>query len=445
MNKNLYVFFLVLLLVLSYQLLVGTNKADQLRYRLEDLGGKKGLNFFILPDGKDLGNIPFDPKNPLTPAKVRLGEQLFYEPILGSLPELPDRLMYSYSCATCHAPSAGFQNGARQAIGDGGIGFGRKGEGRKKHPSYRERELDVQLRKTPSILNVAYQELMFWDGQFGSNSLNKRYIKEWLENTPSEVNFLGFEGVESQAIAAFGVHRLSMPDSLILSNKEIKSLFDEAFPETPESSRYSDTTAALAIAAYERTLLTSNAPFQKWLRGEEEVLSEAELEGALLFFGKAKCFNCHTGPALNSNDFYALGMGEMKGAGTYKTSGYSSERLGRAGFTKREEDLYKFKVPQLYNLKDAEYFGHGATFKTISEVIEYFNLAEPQSNEIHREQLSDLFVPLNLNQEEISQLHVFISESLWDIKKYEDVPRVLVSGSKPAFLNLALLDSLSTY
>lgn len=428
MKKTLFLALVISLLALSVSRWV--NRSEELRNRLIELGGEKGLNFFEIPGFYDLENIPSDPKNPLNNAKVALGRQLFYEPLLGANPELPGLQQYQYSCATCHAPKAAFQFGGRQAIGDGGDGFGIMGERRTKHPGYREREVDVQARKTPSVLNTPFQSLMFWDGQFGGGQLNWGTEIEWKEGTPMSVNHLGYEGLESQAIAAFKVHRLGLTDTLFKTNGEYKALFDQAFSDVPKTSRYTDTTAALAIAAYERTLLTNNAPFQQWLKGNEKAMSLLEIEGAALFFGKAGCFNCHTGPALNSEGFHALGMGELKGKNTYQTRGIKNERLGRGGFTKRDADKYKFKVPQLYNLADASFYGHGATFTSVKEVVEYLNNAKPQNNEIHAEQLSPYFKPLNLSENEVEVLTAFLLNALRDTTIYTRVPQKLMSGAK---------------
>lgn len=406
------------------------NKSEALRDRLALLGGEKGIEFFKMPSSEQLESIPQDSKNRITKAKVTLGKQLFYETALGSKPEVKTGgLKFTYSCASCHVPQAGFQFGGRQAIGDGGSGFGVKGEERGKHENYRERELDVQARKSPSVLNSAYQKVMFWDGQFGAKANNIGTDMEWREGTPMEVNLLGFEGLESQAIAGFKVHRMSLTDSFLIANKEYSVLFDEAFPEKEKANGYSDTTAALAIAAYERTLMTDKSPFQLWLKGEEQVMTAPEIDGALLFFGKGGCFNCHTGPALNSDTFHALGMDELKGEGTFKTRGVKSERLGRGGFTKKEDDMYKFKVPQLYNLSDANHFGHGATFNSVREVVGYINKAAPQNKEIYDNQLSPLFLPLNLSDKEIDLITLFIEKSLYDPYLSRYVPQKLISGN----------------
>ncbi len=88
-------------------------------------------------------------------------------------------------------------------------------------------------------------------------------------------------------------------------------MFDRALSDLPESRKYIAEGAELAIAAYERTLLSSAAPFQRWLRNDESAMTEAQKEGALLFFGRSKCYTCHYGPSLAAMEFHASGFGDF--------------------------------------------------------------------------------------------------------------------------------------
>ena len=97
----------------------------------------------------------------------------------------------------------------------------------------------------------------------------------------------------------------------VLDDYGYRAYYDAAFPDFDESERYSPTTSSFAISAFLRTMLTNQAPFQQWLKGETDALTENQKEGALLFFGKARCFNCHEGPALNAMDFHALGTPDL--------------------------------------------------------------------------------------------------------------------------------------
>lgn len=334
-----------------------------------------------------------------------------------------------YSCASCHHAQGGFQACLPQGIGEGGMGFGHHGEKRRKNPHYNLTEVDVQAIRTPSVLNVAFQTNMLWNGQFGANGVNKGTWSSWMRGTPRETNYLGFDGVETQAIAAMDVHRLEAKEYPL---QDYIPLFQKAFPDVLEKQQVSSLNAALAIAAYERTLMTQQAPFQKWLAGEEVSMTIEEKKGAILFFGKAACSNCHTGPALNSMEFHALGMHDLHigAAGrVVAVSDTAVEHKGRGGFTNDPEDLYKFKVPQLYNLKDSPFYGHGASFRSIRDVITYKNNGISENKKIGKKQLSPYFQPLGLTEQEINQIAQFIETGLYDPHLERYVPSELPSGN----------------
>jgi len=387
-----------------------------------------GNDFFALPSSNDLAAIPQDPQNELTPYKVALGKLLYHETGLAINPEKAES-MHTYSCATCHHAGGGFQAAVPQGISDGGVGFGINGEARLPSESYMFDELDVQPIRTPSILNVAYQENQLWNGQFGATFLNEGTEDQWTEETPKFVNFLGYEGTEIQAIAGLEVHRLGIDQSFIESHPVYKLYFDLAFPGMTDEEKYTLETTGLAIAAYERTVMANQSPWQDYLRGVNSAMSDQEKRGATLFLGKANCVSCHTGPSLNTMSFEALGMGDLDEVpGTYGVNPDDGAHLGRGGFTKKEEDNYKFKVPQLYNLTDSPFFGHGSTFNSVEDVIRYKNDAIAQNPEVPASQLSPEFIPLGLTDDEISDLTVFIEISLHDDNLFRYVPDALPSG-----------------
>lgn len=402
---------------------------DELAETLRSLSFSGDLSFFQFPDSDDYAQIPQDPANPLTAAKVELGKLLYHETGIARTPQDMAGLG-TYSCASCHFASAGFQAGRHQGIGEGGEGFGLNGEGRDNNEDYNVLNVDVQPVRSPTTLNSAYQIAMLWNGQFGAKGINAGTEYAWTAGTPKEVNHLGFHGVETQAIAGLSVHRMLEDTSDVSDLANYKALFDAAFPEVPEADRYNRVPAGLAIAAYERTLLANEAPFQQWLRGNTDAMNALEKEGALVFFGKAQCGNCHTGPALNSMEFHAIGLADLMDCPeeVLLTSVNAVEHLGRGGFTNRAEDMYKFKVPQLYNLKDSPFYGHGGTLRSIRETIEYKNEAVSQKTEVPAAQLSDEFIPLGLTDDEINALVAFIENALYDqrLSRYE--PEVLPTG-----------------
>jgi len=384
---------------------------------IELFGSKESL---ILPASNDYNIIPNDAKNSITKAKVELGKLLFHETFLGKNPKM-DESMNSYSCASCHHAAAGFQSGLLQGIGEGGIGFGLRGEGRLKSSSYLERDLDVQPIKSPSILNVAYQDVMLWNGQFGAVGSNAGTEANWTVGTPKENNSLGFEGVETQAIAGIGVHRQLIDEDFIKSSS-YKALFDVAFPNDTEDNCYTKLNAALAIAAYERTVLSNEAPFQLWLNGDDFAMSDDELQGARLFFDKGQCYTCHSGPGLNGMEFHALGMNDLAGENVLTVIDETTKK-GRGGFTGNSEDDYKFKTPQLYNLKDVDFYGHGGSFTSVRDIISYKNEAAHENSDVSSNKLSSLFHPLNLTDEEVDLITLFVENSLYDpnLKRYQPV------------------------
>ena len=408
---------------------VSTELDLQLERVLEGESPTGGVDFFRMPDSEDLGNIPQDENNPLSSEKVLLGKMLFHESGIGTNP-LKDISTETYSCASCHFAGAGFQAGRFQGLGDGGIGFGINGEGRMKGPLYRDEDIDAQPIRTPSIMNGAYQKNMFWNGQFGATGANLDLESQFTPNTPKETNNLGYEGLEIQAIAGLDLHRQNISEEII-TQLGYKEMFDEAFSDFDENERYSKVTAGLAIAAFERTVLANESPFQKWLTGEKSALTDKERRGAILFFDKAECVSCHTGPALNRNEFHALGMKDLDQYGlqtVFRLEDAENTNLGRGGFTGNERDNYKFKVPQLYNLVDSPFLGHGSSFNTIRDVIRYKNTAIQENSEVPINSLSFNFIPLGLTPAEIDELTSFVRNALYDPNLIRYQPDEVNSG-----------------
>lgn len=394
---------------------------------LEQAANGKGIEYFKMPQSNELAKIPQDPKNPLTPEKVALGKLLFHETGLALNPKLPEGIK-TYSCASCHHSRAGFQACLPQGIGEGGQGFGITGESRIKNNHYTDAEIDVQPIRTPSALNIAYQTNILWNGQFGGTGVNVGTEASWLANTPKEKNFLGYEGTETQAIAGMDVHRLHIDSEFVAQYPEYQQLFDAAYPNLPPSERVTTITAGLAIAAYERTLLANRSPFQRWLNGDYDAMTPQQRFGALYFFGQAECVRCHTGPALSSMDFYALGMNDLNLSShnnIYNTSSSQPEHKGRGGFTGKIEDMYKFKVPQIYNLKNTPFYGHGASFSNISDIVRYKNNATAENPNVPESQLAAEFKPLNLTEKQIKAIADFIENALNDPDLSRYVPNIL--------------------
>ena len=394
----------------------------------------KSKDFYLLPDSDDFANIPQDPMNPITQAKVDAGKLIYHDPAFAT--EGVALRAWTWSCATCHHARAGFKSGLIQGMGEGGEGFGLKGETRTWHdPDTGTQDADVQPVTSPTVLNVAYQDVMLWNGALGNASngiINVGIEPERLmtEGTPKEANREGLSGIETQAIAGTGVHRiLGFPPEL--EQTDYYQMLLDAFPEFSRDELNKSSTRA--IAAFERTVLANKALFQKWLRGDEFAMSEKEISGAEVFFGDGGCVACHQGPALSSpvgatedQVFFAVGFSDLD---VNEIIGDVADgvRLGRGGLTGLDEDNYKFKVPQLYNLADINVFGHGGSFSSVREVVEYKNAGVAQ-NEASITNLDYRFVPLNLSATQVDDLVEFLEVSLRDpdLMRYE--PTSLPSG-----------------
>lgn len=403
---------------------------EELLDLVEKAGGARGSGAFILPDGTDLSSIPGDPRNPLTEEKVLLGRLLFHETALAQSP-VKESGRGTYSCASCHHADAGFQSGVRQAIGEGGFGLGSRGSARELDSDYSVSTADIQPIRTPSVLNAGFQNVAFWNGQFGTTGPNSGTEDRWRAGTPLELNGLGFSALETQAIAAVREHRMSGGAEYLAAEFErYDDLFRAAFPERSPLERATDETAALAIAAYERTLIPSRAPFQKWLGGDPAAMSDQEKRGAILFFGQAGCAGCHNGPGLGADSFHALGMHDLSGPDlAMPFDPVDPVHMGRGGFSGDPTEYFRYKTPQLYNLADHRYFGHGASIGSVRDVIEYKNRGVPENRFIPSDRVSPHFHPLLMNRKEIDQLESFLVRSLRDPDLDRYVPDRLPSGN----------------
>ena len=442
------------------------SRVDRLVELLEQNSLTGSHEDFILPDSDDLAAIPQDlDTNPLTPEKIALGRLLFHETAVGTATSAPDRVE-TYACASCHHAAAGFKSGIAQGLGDGGSGFGRDGSRRRLarglDPNAGDTDPakpDFQPVTSPTVLNSAYQDVMLWNGALGSRPGSVNIDEITLENKKpdfgpldAKVNQFGLPGLETQVLAGTRVHRLSFDDGSILTeHPDYARMYAAAFPDGPDESLIPPGSlvsaealgAALAIAAYERTVLANRAPFQRWLRGDRGALRGRELAGAELFFGKAGCVRCHTGPALSSwpdakegELFFAVGFADLdtRRRDILGTVGDVDSR-GRGGFTDTPADDFKFKVPPLYNLADTRVFGHGASFRSVRDVIRYKNagIVDPgDAQNGHGTNAIDptgLTAPLGLTGREIGDLTRFVERSLHDPDLERYVPDSLPSGN----------------
>ena len=400
---------------------------NQLENSIQGKSPNGTLDFYVLPNENDLNLIPQDPKNPLTPQKVELGKLMFHDTGLGQDP-MKEAGRGTYSCASCHVSEAGFRPGNFQGIADGGVNFGIGGEDRVKNTLYSDDELDVQSARPLSMVNVAYVSNTFWNGQFGGGNVNEGTEDVWDLRDDTELNHLGFEGIETQNMDGLIAHRITINKEL-LDEYGYTFLFDQVFADVPVEERYTITTASLAFSAYIRTILANRAPFQDWLKGDREALGYEEKKGAILFFEKAQCIQCHYNQNLGSSEFHALGVTDMDQIPSYNTSPDDRRNLGRGGFTLQPEDNYRFKVPGIYNLQGANFYFHGASKTSIRDLVEYKNAAQSENSRVPQDLISSKFKPIGLTEEEKNHLIAFLENGLQDpdLKRY--VPTSVLSGN----------------
>ena len=283
--------------------------------------------------------IPRD--NPLTPAKVELGRQLFFDPRLSA--------DGSVSCGSCHEPRFAFADGKKTAVGIGG----RTG-----------------ARNTPTILNAMFNSTLFWDGR--SDSLEEQ-SKEPLVN-PDEMGNASPEQVVNR-IAAI---------------PEYAEQFQKVFAG-PVDVRL----LTRAIAAYERTLVSANAPFDRFQAGDRSALNERAQAGLALFRGKARCSVCHslntsfpfltdgnyrnTGVAANFADFqtlsrraYGLTSGTSAAAMSSLDQQHGKGELGRFLVSGDALDIGSFRTPSLRNVELTAPYFHDGSAATLGDVVRYY-------------------------------------------------------------------------
>lgn len=413
----------MILLIVSCAKTVEPTLDEELKGIIAENARNGELEYFIFPESGDYKNLPNqDPANPITEEKIKLGQLLFFEPGLAQNPEY-DVCYETYSCSSCHIPSRGFLPGRIQGIADGAVGFGNEGTRRILADGYQETEIDAQGTRPMTVMNVTYMTNTLWSGTFGANDKNIGTEHAW--EGLAEVNHTGYAGLEAQNIEGFDLHRLEINDR-VLYDFGYARLFDEAFPDVPEEDRYTPETASFAMGSFLRSILTNEAPFQQYLKGQNNALTESQKRGAKLFFGKANCISCHNSPSFSNMQFFALGTADMYEFGGLNTHENDPRNLGRGMFTGREEDNYKFKVPQLYNLKDYMSFFHGSSKYSIEEVLDFKMQAVSENPHVSDELVA--LRPFRLSKQQKSDIIDFLANALHDPDMERYLPKYVLSG-----------------
>lgn len=263
-----------------------------------------------LPLGLDSESAYIPDDNPMTAAKVSLGKLLYFDPRLSK-----DN---SISCASCHNPFHGFAHPDRTSSG---VGLQKGG------------------RNSPTVLNRLFSAEQFWDGR--AKDLEEQAHGP-LTN-PVEMAMPSHDEVVTKVRAVAGY----------------APLFKQAFGEnTVTMGRI-----AKAIAAYERTVVTGNSPYDRYQAGDKGALSSSAVRGMQLFNGRANCVTCHVGFNFTDENYRNIGVG-MKQA---------KPDVGRYEVTKKDADRGAFKTPTLRNVALTAPYMHDGSEYTLLATIEFYN------------------------------------------------------------------------
>jgi cytochrome c peroxidase len=232
-------------------------------------------------------------------------------------------------------------------------------------------------RNAPPAMNAAYNHLQFWDGRAGS--------------------------LEEQALGPIQnpIEMAETLDGVVKKLKKVKAYrarFQEVFGQ-----EVSPDGIAKAIAAFERTLISTNSPFDRFIVGDKSALSESAQRGFELFQGKARCVLCHNGPNFTDNKFHNIGVPQ---------TGPLKEDAGRSAVTKRESDRGAFKTPSLRSVALTAPYMHTGGLKTLEEVMEFYN----RGGEAVKGK-DPFMTALNLTEQEKKDLVEFLKSLTGDLRE----------------------------
>jgi cytochrome c peroxidase len=291
---------------------------------------------------KGLAKMPIPQDNEHAADKVNLGKQLYFDPRLSS-----DNTV---SCATCHDPAKGWSNGEPVATGI----RGQKGG-----------------RSAPTIINAGYQHFQFWDGRalkLEGQALgpiqNPIEMDMKLDVLVEKLNQI--PGYRKQFHAVYGTDA------------------------TPEN-------IAKSIAAFERTVLSGDAPYDRFKAGDKNALSAAAQRGFEVFFNKAHCSACHQGSNFTDGAFHNLGV----------SIDHPEPDIGRQAETKLLGDRGSFKTPTLREIARTAPYMHDGSLKTLEDVVDYYVKGGTPNP-----QLDEEIFPLKMTAQEKADLVTFLKEGL---------------------------------
>lgn len=268
---------------------------------------------YIISAPENLGKtVPFPEKNPFTREGVLLGKKLFYDPVLSGNNKI--------SCATCHQLQKAFTDG---------FDLSTKGiSGNALH------------RNAPTLQNLAWYKGWFWDGG------------------AKDIESLNFGPIKHKDEMGQDLDELV---SELKNKSEYAQLFKAAFP----GDSISILSITRALAQFERTLISANSRYDKYVRNEGGKLNQEELEGLSIF--QQKCSSCH------ATDFFTDFGYHNNGLDSTFPDNFEAIAWGRGRITEKPEDIGKFKTPTLRNIALTAPYMHDGRFKTLNEVLEHYN------------------------------------------------------------------------
>lgn len=314
------------------------------------------------------------------PAQVKLGQLLFYDNILSGNRNI--------SCATCHHTKFSGGDGVSLGIGEGGRGLSRDRTG----GTGPDEILERVPRNAPALWNLGHKDVrvMFHDGRvqtsndFGNGFRTPAWIflpkglasvlaAQALFPITSEIEMAGQPGENDIAGAAYEGAQYVWPlvEDRIREIDAYVQLFVDAFDTVDEASDITIVEIANAIAAFEATEYRNfDSPFDKYLAGEETALNDAEKRGMELFYGKAGCVECHSGPLMSDQSYRALGL-PVFGPGRTSLNDPIARDVGRMAISDQPEDAYRFRVPFLRNVALTAPYGHNGALPTLEAMVRY--------------------------------------------------------------------------
>jgi cytochrome c peroxidase len=429
------------------QLTAGAVTRDYL-LRVDGIWGDVFLDSDLRTLAADKRILPLLPEDlpQVEPARVELGRLLFFEKELSGTRDM--------ACASCHHPSLGFGDGLSFSVGvgnNGKIGPGRRHPGKVLIP-----------RNAPAIFNSGLMPAMFWDkrvrlplGPQGQLPLTRSPTVTpegpmYLEPDEAQALFPLTDIIEMRGTGheLDGLDNAAYRQALVERLKrypEYVNRFDEAFEDgmTVEN-------LARAIAAFERSQTFVNSPWDRYLLGDATALTDTQKRGAVLFFSRANCDNCHNGPLLS--DFQVRNVtvpqfGPGRGVGAEKGEDYGVEEV-----VNQRGLRYHFKTPSLRNIALTAPYMHNGAYGTLRDVVLHYRDKEKHirafdpattvqgedlgtavpvtSDYLRRRSVLFLRVPNNLSDEEIDDIVAFM-ESLTDpaaVNRRHEVPATVPSG-----------------